>query len=276
MLFGLLVLACALFVSAIAAWYSIAGLIAIFAANPLPIALMGAGLEAGKLVATSWLYKNWKDAPNFLKYYLTFAVVVLMLITSLGIFGFLSKAHIESNINVGETSIQLKVLNEQERIAKERLDYLLKRAGDDPEKISRTTDRQIQQAQAKLVEITQQKLPLMKEENKLMAEVGPLKYIAELIYGKDAENHFDSAVRFVIILLIFVFDPLAVLLVIAANYTLRKEYLAKLPVPKEDIPLSRKMPDEILRKKKKIDLTSLGPIPMTKEELEKKTNLFER
>ena len=110
-----------------------------------------------------------------------------------------------------------------------------------------------------------------------MAEVGPLKYIAELIYGKNAESHFDSAVRFVILLLIFVFDPLAVLLVVATNYTLRKEHIAKLPVPENDIPASRKMPEnEILRKKRKIDLTSLGPIPMTKDEVEKKTNLFER
>jgi hypothetical protein len=277
MIFGIIVLLCALFISAIAAWYSILGLIAIFAASPLPIALMGGGLEAGKLIAASWLYKNWKEAPKFLKYYLTFAVVVLMFITSLGIFGFLSKAHIDSNINVGDTSIQLKVLEQKEQITKDRLDYLMKKAGDDPERISRATDRAIQATQDELIAIQKEKLPLLKEQNALLAEVGPLKYIAEFIYGKEAENHFDSAVRFVIILLIFVFDPLAVLLVIAANYTLRIEYLTKLPVPENDVPVSRKIPEEeVLKKKKKIDLTSLGPIPMSKEEVEKKTNLFER
>jgi hypothetical protein len=277
MIFGIIVLLCALFISAIAAWYSILGLIAIFAASPLPIALMGGGLEAGKLIAASWLYKNWKEAPKFLKYYLTFAVVVLMFITSLGIFGFLSKAHIDSNINVGDTSIQLKVLEQKEQITKDRLGYLMKKAGDDPERISRATDRAIQATQDELIAIQKEKLPLLKEQNALLAEVGPLKYIAELIYGKEAENHFDSAVRFVIILLIFVFDPLAVLLVIAANYTLRKEYLTKLPVPENEVPASRKIPEEeVLKKKKKIDLTSLGPIPMSKEEVERKTNLFER
>ena len=116
MIFGLIVLICALAISSIAAWYSIIGLIAIFAASTLPIALMGASLEAGKLVAASWLYKNWKEAPRFLKYYLTFAVVILMFITSLGIFGFLSKAHIESNIDMGEVSVQLKTLQRQEKI----------------------------------------------------------------------------------------------------------------------------------------------------------------
>ena len=276
MIFAIITLICALAVSAIAAWYSIVGLIAIFAASPLPIALMGASLEAGKLVAASWLYKNWKEAPRFLKYYLTFAVVVLMFITSLGIFGFLSKAHIESNISFGDNSIQLKTLEQQEKITQERLDYLLKRAGEDPSKVARRTDTAIQETQKELIEIQQKKLPLLKEENAMMAEVGPLKYIAELIYGKDAENHFDSAVRFVIILLIFVFDPLAVLLVIAANYTLRKEQLARLPIPEADIPQSRIIPEsELAKKKKKIDLTSLDPIPMNKEEIEKKTNLFE-
>jgi hypothetical protein len=279
MLFGIIVLLCGLFVSAIAAWYSIVGLIAIFATSPLPIALMGAGLEAGKLIAASWLYKNWKDAPRLLKYYLTFAVVVLMFITSLGIFGFLSKAHIESNIDVGDTQVQLRILQRQEQITEERIEFLLKKAGEDPEKISRRTADQIQQAQDELIEIQQKKLPLEKDQNALMAEVGPLKYIAELIYGKDAENHFDSAVRFVIILLIFVFDPLAVLLIIAANYTLRKEHLLSLPTPEDFVEKKsgRTMPEtEVMRRKKKIDLTSLGPIPMSKEEVEKKTNLFER
>jgi hypothetical protein len=128
-----------------------------------------------------------------------------------------------------------------------------------------------------LIEIQREKLPLMREENILMAEVGPLKYIAEMIYGKDAEDHFGSAVRFVIILLIFVFDPLAVLLIIAANYSLMRE-------KKPDEPLFANMNTTFdkedfekglnkINKKTKIDLTSLDPIPMDKEEIERKTKL---
>ena len=279
MIFGLIVLLCALAISGIAAWYSIIGLIAIFAASPLPIALMGASLEAGKLVAASWLYKNWSLAPRFLKYYLTFAVVVLMFITSLGIFGFLSKAHIESNIDVGDTAVQLRILERQEQITEERIEFLLKKAGDDPEKIARRTADQIQQAQDELIAIQQKKLPLEKQNNALMAEVGPLKYIAEAIYGKDAESHFDSAVRFVIILLIFVFDPLAVLLVIAANYTLMKTKFvspAKVTKVAEDLRGIFKPPAKKKRTyKRKVDMTTLGPIPMNKEEIERSTKVFQ-
>lgn len=276
MLFALITLFCAILVSAIAAYYSVVGLIAIFAAAPLPIALMGGSLEIAKLITASWLYRNWKKAPKLLKYYFTFAVVVLMFITSLGIFGFLSKAHIEANLNVGDTNIQLRVLEEKEKITQERLEFLLKKAGDDPERIARRTSDQIQQTQDELIQIQKEKLPLLKQENAMMAEVGPLKYIAEVIYGSDAKNHFEEAVRFVIILLIFVFDPLAVLLVIAGNYSLNEYRLSKLPKePEADIPSSRILPEkEQTKKKRQIDLTSLGPVPMNKQEIESRTKLF--
>lgn len=276
MAFALLTLACALFVSAIAAWYSVVGLIAIFAASPLAIALMGGALEVAKLITASWLYRNWNEAPRLLKYYFTFALVVLMFITSLGIFGFLSRAHIEANLNVGENSIQLRVLEEKEKITKDRLQFLLKKAGEDPDKISRRTADQIQQTQDELIELQKEKLPLMKEENKMMAEVGPLKYIAEMIYGSDAQNHFDAAVRLVIILLIFVFDPLAVLLVIAANYSL-KQY--QKPEQSPFVDMTKDLKEDFakgldkIKKKTKVDLTSLEPIPMDKEEIEKKTKI---
>ena len=276
MAFALLTLICALFVSAIAAWYSVVGLIAIFAASPLAIALMGGALEVAKLITASWLYRNWNEAPRLLKYYFTFALVVLMFITSLGIFGFLSRAHIEANLNVGENSIQLRVLEEKEKITKDRLQFLLKKAGEDPDKISRRTADQIQQTQDELIELQKEKLPLMKEENKMMAEVGPLKYIAEMIYGSDAQNHFDAAVRLVIILLIFVFDPLAVLLVIAANYSL-KQY--QKPEQSPFVDMTKDLKEDFakgldkIKKKTKVDLTSLEPIPMDKEEIEKKTKI---
>jgi hypothetical protein len=142
-----------------------------------------------------------------------------MLITSMGIFGFLSKAHLETNITVGANSVQIQIIEQQENIAKERLQYLLKKAGDDPDKIARRTDRAIQETQAELRRLSEEKLPLLKEENTLLAEVGPIKYIAEAIYDKDDPDFIDKAVRFVIIAIIIVFDPLAVLLLIAANQT---------------------------------------------------------
>ena len=183
---------------------------------------MGSVLEIAKLVTVSWVYNNWKETAKLLKYYFLIAIVLLMMITSMGIFGYLSRAHIESNVTVGANSVQLKTIEAQEKIVQERLQYLLKKAGDDPTKISRATDRAIQQSQAELRKLTEQKLPLLKEENKLTAEIGPIKYIAEAIYNKEDPGFIDKAVRLVILIIIVVFDPLAVLLLIAANQSYRK------------------------------------------------------
>jgi hypothetical protein len=211
----------AIALSAIAAFYSVIGLAQIFPGSFWPIVLMGGVLEIAKLVTVSWLYNNWKDTVLAMRYYFVIAIVFLMLITSMGIFGFLSRAHIESNIVVGANSVQLRTIETQERIAKERLDYLLKRAGDEPDKIARRTDNAIQETQAELRRLSEQKLPLLKEENKLAAEIGPIKYIAEALYDKEDPDFIDKAVRTVIIVIIIVFDPLAVLLLIAANQTYR-------------------------------------------------------
>jgi hypothetical protein len=180
---------------------------------------MGSVLEMSKLVTASWLYRNWKTCPLLLKSYLTSAVVVLMVITSMGIFGFLSQAHIDSTLEAGANSVEIKTLKQQEKIANERLEYLLKRAGN-PETASANVDRQIQQTQKELADINKRKLPLLKEENKLVAEVGPIKYIGDMIYGTDDTNAIDKAVRLVIMLIMVVFDPLAVLLLIAANMSM--------------------------------------------------------
>ena len=95
MLFPIIVFFVAIAIAGIAAWFSIAGLMAIFAASAVPVAIMAGSLEVGKLISASWVYRNWQRAPFFLKTYLTLAVIVLMFITSMGIFGFLSKAHLE-------------------------------------------------------------------------------------------------------------------------------------------------------------------------------------
>ena len=217
----ILTLLSALLLSGIAAYYSIIGLAAIFTGAFWPIVFMGSVLEMSKLVTASWLYRNWKICPILLKSYLTFSVVILMIITSMGIFGFLSKAHIDSTMDAGVNSVEIKTILQQEKIVKERLDYLLSRAKD-PSTASNRLDRQIQDTQRELSQLNKQKLPLLKENNKLEAEVGPIKYIGDMIYGTDDENGLDKAVRLVIMLIMVVFDPLAVLLLIAANMSIKQ------------------------------------------------------
>ena len=212
-----LTLITALALSGIAAYYSVIGLAQIFPGSFWPIIIMGSVLEAAKLVTVSWLYNNWKQTNKLMKSYFIVAVLLLMLITSMGIFGFLARSHMETNVVIGTNSVQLQTLNSQEKILRDRLQYLLKKAGDDPEKISRVTDKAIQETQAELKKLTNEKLPLLQEENKMAAEIGPIKYIAEIFYDKTDADLLDKAVRLVIFVIIIVFDPLAVLLLIAAN-----------------------------------------------------------
>ena len=237
-----LTLLSALLLSGIAGYYSILGLAAIFTGAFWPIVFMGSVLELSKLVTTSWLYRNWETCPFLLRTYLTSAVVILMLITSMGIFGFLSKAHIDSTMDSGANTVEIKILTQQEKITKERLEYLLARAKD-PSTASNRLDKQIQDTQKELTEINKKRLPLLKESNKLVAEVGPIKYVGDMIYGTDDDNAIDKAVRLVIMLIMVVFDPLAVLLLIAANISMQQRVKIPEPVkvtveePKDDIKL---------------------------------------
>ena len=379
MALGILVLITALTISAVAIYYSVAGLVAIFAAAALPIIIMGGALEIGKLVTAVWLHKYWKQATWWLKTYLTLAVVVLMFITSMGIFGFLSKAHIEQTSAAGEgvaqieqieksiasqqaiitraeqiiettqttgtgadQNIQAQIDREQERIdtaydrvqpaieatraqlesdkqfyldqlpaidgklaqfetlsridtsneeavkqlqalvgarpdgdygsgtaravkaykeslEQERTDLLAKveelkvnaqeeiarlrsraeteiddsnklitrlrsqlgtSTGEDIDAIIDEQNARIKAANLELDTLTEEKFVLESEYRKLEAEVGPIKYIAEFVYGDTADNNMlEEAVRWVILIIIFVFDPLAVLLLIASQYT---------------------------------------------------------
>ena len=212
----------AILLSGIAGYYSIIGLAAIFSGAFWPVVFMGSSLEFAKLVTASWLYRNWKTSPYLLKSYLTVAVVILMLITSMGIFGFLSKSHIDSTLDAGANSVEIKTLNTQEKIIKEKLEYLLARAKD-PSTASNRLDKQIQDTQKELSEITRKKLPLLKEENKLTADVGPIKYVADIFFGTE-DGALDKAVRLVIFMIMLVFDPLAVLLLIAGNKSLEEKY----------------------------------------------------
>jgi hypothetical protein len=234
---ALLALIAGLILSATAAYYSIIGLIAIFPGAILPITLMGASLEFAKLVAASWLYRNWEIAPKVIKGYFIFAIVILMLITSLGTFGYLSKVHIESSIQMSDNTIEIARIESQIESEQRQLDNAQRTIESLDSMISmnfnasqsnsiRRSQREerdqlnviIKESSTNIVELKTQLVPLQKETATIEAKVGPLKYIAELIYGKEnASAYFDSAVRFVIILIVLVFDPLAVLLLIAAN-----------------------------------------------------------
>ena len=245
MIFLSLLVLSALSVSAVAGWFSIVGLMAIFPAAAIPILTMGAVLEVAKLVTASWLYRNWDTAAVLLKSYFTVAVVVLSIITSIGIFGFLSKAHIEHTVSAGGNN-ELQIQNFQRRIDRQQviiedaetvlsqldgavqtlIEYdrirgpsgsLAVREGQAEER--RTINAQIDTAYTTIEEIQTQLIPIQKQSLALEAEVGPLKYIAELIYGDEAQDHFDAAVRWIIILIVLVFDPLAILLVISSNMT---------------------------------------------------------
>jgi len=241
----------AISISVIAAGYSIVGLSTLFAGAVVPIIAMGSALEVGKLVAASWLYNNWRNklVPYSIKMYLTFAVIVLIFITSMGIFGFLSKAHLDQVQPVSSNNIKIelidKQINQQQTIidrSQKTLDQLDKALDKyiDMEYVTRGLKERkkqeeernllttaINEASDKIANLTLKKSELALEQDKIEAEVGPIKYIAELIYGENAKDHFDKAVRWVIIVLIFVFDPLAVLLLIAANISLRSRKVAK-------------------------------------------------
>jgi len=245
MFLTLLTFLSAISISVIAAGYSIVGLATLFAGAVVPIIAMGSALEVGKLVAASWLYHNWNsDVPRLLKGYLFGAIIVLIFITSLGIFGFLSKAHLDQVKPTSGNNIKIELLDKQinqQNLIIERAEKqitLLDKALEvyiDKEYVTRglkerakqeeernTLNSAINKASDKIAELTNNKASLSLEQDKIEAEVGPIKYVAELIYGEQAQDNFDKAVRFVILILIFVFDPLAVLLLIAANISLRQ------------------------------------------------------
>lgn len=238
-----LALIVAIAISAVAAWYSIIGLVAIFAASVIPIAIMGSVLEVGKLVTVAWLNENWKKTNKLLKIYLSGAVIVLMFITSMGIFGFLSKAHIDQTLVSGDNSLQIsqlqeqitseqRIINDAKKVIKQldnQVDTLIKYdrirgpGGSIATRKSQAAERAelngiISETTNKIMVVTKDLTELKKEQLKLEADVGPIRYVAELFYDQKADKELlSAAVRWVIITIIFVFDPLAVLLLIASQ-----------------------------------------------------------
>ena len=249
---NILMLLAALSLSAIAAFYSIAGLAAIFAAAVIPIVIMGSILEVSKLVVASWLYRNWDELPKLLKSYFLVAVIILMMLTSMGIFGFLSKAHLDQAVPTGDVQAKIELIDEQIQTEKEAINearatlaQLDKQVNETINRTANATDTKaidrsvqirkqqskerkqlfetIASAQSKVADLQHEKAPLSQQARKIEAEVGPIKYIAALIYGDNPDqNLLEKAVRWVIIMIVSVFDPLAVLMLVGYNWTIKR------------------------------------------------------
>jgi hypothetical protein len=236
--------------SAVAAYYSIAGLASIFAAAVIPIVVMGTVLEFAKLVVASWIYRSWNQIPILMRSYFVVALVILMSLTSMGIFGYLSKAHLDQAVPTGDVASKLAIYDEKIKTEKDNIesaraqlkqmdaavDQTMARSDDSKGAERSLQIRKSQQkersnllneiggAQAKIAKLNEERAPIASELRKVEAEVGPIKYIAALLYGDNPDQGIlEKAVRIVIIMIVIVFDPLAVLLLMAASIPLKKE-----------------------------------------------------
>ena len=240
----------ALSLSVIAAFYSIAGLAAIFAAAVVPIMIMGGILEIAKLTVTVWLHEYWERVRPLMKLYLVPAVVMLAFITSMGIFGFLSKAHSDQGMVSGDVQAKIAIYDEKIKISRENIDAnrkALKQMDEAVDQVmGRSTDEkgadkavairrgqqkergrllaEIETEQKKITALSEERAPIAAEVRKVEAEVGPIKYIAALVYGDNPDaNILERAVRWVIIILVVVFDPLAIMMLLAATESFKWE-----------------------------------------------------
>ena len=260
----------AIALSIVAAYYSVIGLAQIFPGSYWPIIIMGSVLEVSKLVTVSWLYNNWNVSVRMMRYYFLVAVILLMAITSMGIFGYLSKAHIEHSTSLApllekEFIYEEKIKTLKETIENNRknltqldaaVDQIMVRSADEKgaersnqirkaqqKERTRITD-EIDGSQKAIQKIIEEKSPVSLEIRKAESDFGPIKYVAEVVYGTHDRDIIDKAVRLVIFIIIVVFDPLAILLLIAANQTYQALKKAK-EEPEE--------PKKAI-KKKKVDL----------------------
>lgn len=252
-------------ISAVAVYYSVAGLMTIFAAAAIPIMIMGIFLESSKLVATLWLKRYWNLAPKTIKAYLCGAVFILMMITSMGIFGYLSKAHSDQAVPSSDISAKVQYFDSQIKMNQDNIDSAKKalaqldRAVDETMtrndsaqgavnsiyiRRSQTKERnilnsQITNAQQNIIDINKEKAPVASQLRTIEAEVGPIKYIAALLYGDNVDtNILEKSVRAIIILIVVVFDPLAVVLLLTSQYSfqyIREGKVSELDTLKEVI-----------------------------------------
>ena len=256
MFLNFIALLTAISISGVAAYYSIVGLTAIFSGVFIPIIIMGGVLEFGKIVTTVWLHVNWEKVGWPIRWYLSIAVVVLMFVTSMGIFGFLSRAHIDATSSVGDNQLIIEQLDQQIAVERQRISDSQRvvmqmdnainnmlsqsinaktienqRGGqiatqantlrNTQKKERDSLNKTIDDTNKRIGEINVQKLKLQQSQAKTEAEVGPIKYIAQLIYGDNINKDLlERAVRWVIIIIVAVFDPLAVCLILAVTMSI--------------------------------------------------------
>lgn len=279
----------ALSISAIAAYYSVLGLAAIFAGAVIPIIVMGTILEIAKITTTIWLHRYWNRASIALKGYLTIAVIVLACLTSMGIFGLLSKAHVDSGLQSGDVSAQVAILDEKIATQRENIEAarktLLQLDSQVNERLARGAtetgaersvqirrqqaserarlQKEITDAQTAIVKLNEQRAPVASQLRKVEAEVGPVKYIAALIYGDNPDAALlERAVRWVTILIVLVFDPLAIVLILASQNSFRwaREESMKQKLIEDDIAAMSIRPPE--------DIPDIVTRPWTQEEMD--------
>lgn len=247
MIFPVILLLTALVISGIAGYFSIVGLTYIFSASPMPVFIMGAALEVGKLVTASYVYRQWDDINTAMRTYFIISVVFLSLLTSMGIFGFLSKAHSDQSLVSGDIIAKVSIYDEKIKVAKENIDANRKSLKQLDEAVDQVMGRsdsekgaeravairrsqqkerarlqdEIQANQMEIGKLSEERAPIAAEVRKVEAEVGPIKYIAAFMYDTSDQTVLEKAVSWMILLIIVVFDPLAILLVIAANSMLQ-------------------------------------------------------
>ena len=236
-------------ISAVAIYYSVMGLVAIYPAMVIPIVIMGVVIEIGKLSATVWLKQSWAWAPIFLKAYIIPAIAMLMFITSIGVFGFLSKAHSDQSLVSGDVQAKISVYDEKIKTAKdnidanrkalkqmdEAVDQVMGRSNDEKGADKAVAIRRGQQKErARLIaeiaseqkiisQLSEERAPIAAEVRKVEAEVGPIKYIAAFIYGNNPDtNVLEKAVTWVTVLIVIVLDPMAVVLLLASQYSFQR------------------------------------------------------
>jgi energy-converting hydrogenase Eha subunit A len=236
-------------ISCVAEFYSVMGLIAIYPAALIPVIIMGIVLGIGKLSATVWLKQSWSWSPVWLKLYILPAIALLMMITSIGVFGFLSKSHSDQSLVSGDVQAKIavydeKIKNERENIdvnrkalkqLDESVDQVMGRSSDEKGAEKAVAIRKAQQkergrltqdiaeSQKKISALNESRAPIAAEVRKIEAEVGPIKYIAGFIYGSNPDaNILEKSVSWVSILIVLVLDPLAIMLLLASQYSFQR------------------------------------------------------
>lgn len=295
-LIAYLTLISGLTISAVAVWYSVAGLVSIFAAAAVPIIVMGVALEVSKLIATVWLKMNWSRAPILIRTYLIAAIAILMLITSMGIFGFLSKAHLDQNMISGDVVDKVAIIDEKIKTQRDNIEAARKaliqmdaavdqtmarstseQGADKAANLRRSQQREraalqkdISTAQAAIAKLNEERAPMAKDLRAIEAEVGPIKYIAAFVYGSNPDaNLLEKAVTWVIIIIVVVFDPLAVILLLASQYSFqwfRKERESAELINAGFVPVTQETVDEIRELAKDVEVDLDQPLPLDEPE----------